>query len=39
MYSKYKSLTKIYESVNSIVYRGNRIEDEKPIISKNLKIA
>jgi predicted ATPase/signal transduction histidine kinase/CheY-like chemotaxis protein/tRNA A-37 threonylcarbamoyl transferase component Bud32 len=37
MYSKYKSLTKIYESVNSIVYRGKRIEDDKPIILKILK--
>jgi predicted ATPase/signal transduction histidine kinase/CheY-like chemotaxis protein len=37
MYSKYHSLTKIYESINSIVYRGNRIEDDKPIILKILK--
>jgi predicted ATPase/signal transduction histidine kinase/CheY-like chemotaxis protein len=37
MYSKYHSLTKIYESVNSIVYRGKRIEDDKPIIIKLLK--
>jgi serine/threonine protein kinase len=37
MYSKYHSLTKIYESVNSIVYRGKRIEDDKPVILKILK--
>ena len=37
MYSKYHSLTKIYESINSIVYRGKRIEDDKPIIIKLLK--
>ncbi len=37
MYSKYKSLTKIYESVNSIVYRGKRIKDDKPVILKILK--
>jgi serine/threonine protein kinase len=37
MYSKYKSLTKIYESVNSIVYRGKRIEDNQPVILKILK--
>jgi serine/threonine protein kinase len=37
MYSKYHSLTKIYESVNSIVYRGKRIEDDKPVILKTLK--
>jgi predicted ATPase/signal transduction histidine kinase/ActR/RegA family two-component response regulator len=37
MYSKYHSLTKIYESINSIVYRGQRVEDDKPIILKILK--
>jgi len=37
MYSKYHSLTKIYDSTNSIVYRGNRIEDDKPVILKILK--
>ncbi|WP_083234926.1 hybrid sensor histidine kinase/response regulator [Candidatus Marithrix sp. Canyon 246] len=37
MYSKYHSLIKIYESVNSIVYRGKRIEDDQPVILKILK--
>jgi predicted ATPase/signal transduction histidine kinase/tRNA A-37 threonylcarbamoyl transferase component Bud32/ActR/RegA family two-component response regulator len=37
MYSKYHSLTKIYESVNSIVYRCQRVEDNQPIILKILK--
>jgi len=37
MYSKYHSLTKIYDSTNSIVYRGNIIEDDQPIILKILK--
>jgi predicted ATPase/signal transduction histidine kinase/CheY-like chemotaxis protein/tRNA A-37 threonylcarbamoyl transferase component Bud32 len=37
MYSKYKSLTKIYESANSIVYRSQRVEDDKPVILKTLK--
>ncbi len=37
MFSKYKSLTKIYESANSIVYRSQRIEDDKPVILKILK--
>ena len=37
MYSKYHSLTKIYDSTNSIVYRGKRIKDDKPVILKILK--
>jgi predicted ATPase/signal transduction histidine kinase/tRNA A-37 threonylcarbamoyl transferase component Bud32/ActR/RegA family two-component response regulator len=37
MYSKYNSLTKIYESTNSIVYRSQRVEDDKPVILKILK--
>jgi predicted ATPase/signal transduction histidine kinase/CheY-like chemotaxis protein/tRNA A-37 threonylcarbamoyl transferase component Bud32 len=37
MLSNYKSLTKIYESANSLVYRGLQAEDDKPIILKVLK--
>ena len=37
MFSKYKSLTKIYENANSIVYRSQRVEDDKPVILKILK--
>jgi serine/threonine protein kinase len=37
MYSKYNSLTKIYESTNSIVYRSQRVEDDKSVILKILK--
>jgi predicted ATPase/signal transduction histidine kinase/CheY-like chemotaxis protein/tRNA A-37 threonylcarbamoyl transferase component Bud32 len=37
MYSKYKSLKKIYESANSIVYRGQRVKDNQPVILKILK--
>jgi predicted ATPase/signal transduction histidine kinase/CheY-like chemotaxis protein/tRNA A-37 threonylcarbamoyl transferase component Bud32 len=37
MYSKYKSLTKIYENANSIVCRSQRVEDDKSVILKILK--
>jgi serine/threonine protein kinase len=37
MLSKYKSLIKIYDSVNSIVYRGLRVKDDKPVILKMIK--
>jgi predicted ATPase/signal transduction histidine kinase/CheY-like chemotaxis protein/tRNA A-37 threonylcarbamoyl transferase component Bud32 len=37
MYSKYKKLTKTYDNANSIIYRSQRIEDDKPVILKILK--
>jgi predicted ATPase/signal transduction histidine kinase/CheY-like chemotaxis protein/tRNA A-37 threonylcarbamoyl transferase component Bud32 len=37
MLSNYNSLTKIYESANSLIYRGLQAEDNKPIILKVLK--
>jgi hypothetical protein len=35
--SGYQTLEKIYESANSLVYRGRRIQDNQPIILKVLK--
>jgi predicted ATPase/signal transduction histidine kinase/DNA-binding NarL/FixJ family response regulator/tRNA A-37 threonylcarbamoyl transferase component Bud32 len=37
MLSKYKSLTKIYDKANSIIYRGLRVKDDKPVILKVIK--
>ena len=39
MISAYRLVAQLYESVNSLIYRGRRMSDEQPIVLKMLKDA